>query len=90
MVAEAPARNELEACLAEDENDHEARYQLAVRLVIADDVEPALDNLLVIVRRDRTFREDGARLLMLKVFEQLGAGNPIAKRYRGKLFGLMH
>ncbi|UYM16766.1 tetratricopeptide repeat protein [Endozoicomonas euniceicola] len=90
MVAEAPQRDALEARLQEDENDHEARYQLAIRLVIADDIESALDNLLVIVRRDRAFREDGARLLMLKVFEQLGAGNAVAKRYRGKLFGLMH
>ena len=90
MVADAPQQSELEARLASDENDHEARYQLAIRLVIADDVEQALESLLVVVRRDRQFREDGARLLMLKVFEQLGAGNPIAKRYRGKLFGLMH
>ena len=90
MVAEAPQRDTLEARLQEDENDHEVRYQLAIRLVIADDIESALDNLLVIVRRDRAFREDGARLLMLKVFEQLGAGNAVAKRYRGKLFGLMH
>ena len=90
MVADAPARHELEGRMAEDDNDHEARYQLAVRQVIADDVDTALENLLIIVRRDRQFREDGARLLMIKVFEQLGAGNPVAKRYRGKLFGLMH
>ena len=90
MVAEAPQRNELEARLAENENDHEARYQLSIRLVIADEGEQALENLLTIVRRDRQFREDGARLLMLKVFEQMGAGNPVAKRYRGRLFGLMH
>lgn len=90
MVADAPARNELEARLGENENDHEARYQLSVRQVIADEIEAALENLLVIVRRDRQFREDGARLLMIKVFEQLGSGNPVAKRYRGKLFGLMH
>ena len=90
LVAEAPQSNELEARLQEDDNDHEARYQLAIRQVIADEVEQALENLLTIVRRDREFREDGARLLMLKVFEQLGAGNPVAKRYRGKLFGLMH
>ncbi|WP_257294831.1 tetratricopeptide repeat protein [Endozoicomonas sp. YOMI1] len=90
MVADAPARNALEARLADNENDHEARYQLAIRLVIADQNEEALENLLTIVRRDREFREDGARLLMLQVFDQLGQGNPIAKRYRGKLFGLMH
>lgn len=90
MVADAPVRNELESRLAEDDNDHEARYQLAIRLVIADESEDALEQLLTIVRRDREFREDGARLLMLKVFDQLGQGDLIAKRYRGKLFGLMH
>ena len=90
MVAEAPARKELESKIEQDEAAHEARYQLAIRMVIADEVELALDNLLLIVRRDRQFRDDGARLLMLKVFEQLGQGNPVTKRYRGKLFGLMH
>ena len=90
MVADAPARNELEARLAANDSDHEARYQLAIRMVIADENETALEQLLTIVRRDRTFRDDGARLLMLQVFDQLGQGNPVAKRYRGKLFGLMH
>lgn len=90
LVAEAPQRAELEQRLQVDDNDHEARYQLAIREVISDDTEQALENLLVIVRRNRAFREDGARLLMLKIFDQLGQGNATAKRYRGKLFGLMH
>lgn len=90
MVADAPARNELEARLAANDSDHEARYQLAIRMVIADENEAAMEQLLTIVRRDRAFRDDGARLLMLQVFDQLGQGNPVAKRYRGKLFGLMH
>ncbi len=90
MVADAPARNVLEARLAENNDDYEARYQLAIRMVIADETEQALEQLLSIVRRDRTFRDDGARQLMLQVFDQLGQGSPIAKRYRGKLFGLLH
>ncbi len=90
MVAEAPGRVELESRLKKDDGDYEARYQLSIRQVIADETEDALENLLSIVRRDRQFREDGARLLMLKVFEQLGTGNALVKRYRGKLFGLMH
>ncbi|WP_257274509.1 MULTISPECIES: tetratricopeptide repeat protein [unclassified Endozoicomonas] len=90
MMVEAPQRVELEACLHDNENDHEARYQLAISQVVADENEQALENLLLIVRRDRAFRDDGARLLMLKVFDQLGAGSSLAKRYRGKLFGLMH
>ena len=90
MVADAPARNVLEARLAENDDDYEARYQLAIRMVIADETEQALEQLLSIVHRDRTFRDDGARQLMLQVFDQLGQGSPIAKRYRGKLFGLLH
>ena len=90
MVADAPARDVLEARLAENDDDYEARYQLAIRMVIADETEQALEQLLSIVRRDRTFRDDGARQLMLQVFDQLGQGSPIAKRYRGKLFGLLH
>lgn len=90
MMVEAPQRVELEARLHDNENDHEARYQLAISQVVADENEQALENLLLIVRRDRAFRDDGARLLMLKVFDQLGAGSSMAKRYRGKLFGLMH
>ncbi len=90
MVVDAPPRTELEARLAESEHDHEARYQLAIRLVIAEENEAALEQLLTIVRHDRQFRDDGARLLMLKVFDQLGQGNPVATQYRIKLFGLLH
>lgn len=90
MVADAPAMEVLKASLEADQTNHEARYQLAVRQVIADQCEQALANLLLIVQQNRGFREDGARLLMLKVFDQLGAGHPLAKRYRSRLFGLLH
>ena len=89
-VADAPARAELESRLSTNDSDHEARYQLAIRCVIADESEHALEHLLTIVRHDRAFRDDGARLLMLKVFEQLGSGHALAKQYRIKLFGLLH
>lgn len=90
LVGDAPAREELEDRLSANSNDHEARYQLAIRHVIDDDNAQALEHLLFIVRRDRAFRDDGARLLMVKVFEQLGAGHALVKKYRGKLFSLLH
>ena len=90
MAVDAPSRDVLEVTLANDEKDYESRYQLAIRLVIADEVEQALEHLLFLVRKDRSFREDGARMLMLKVFEQLGSAEPLTKRYRSELFGLMH
>ncbi len=90
LLANAPAREELEDRLSTNSSDHEARYQLAIRLVIANDNAQALEHLLFIVHNDRVFRNDGARLLMLKVFEQLGPGHALAKKYRDKLFSLLH
>ncbi|PJE80036.1 Thioredoxin [invertebrate metagenome] len=90
MAAEAPDYSELESRLLDNPDDYEARYQMAVRQVIVDDEASALNNLLAIVRKDRNFREDGARLLMLKIFDQLGSGHRLVKHYRGRLFGLMH
>ena len=90
QVGAAEPRDTLEAKLAENEHDHESRYQLAIQQVLADETEAALESLLYIVRTDREFREDGARKLMLQVFEQLEKGNPLIKRYRNRLFSLMH
>lgn len=83
-------RQTVEAKLATDESDLEARYQLAIHQVLEDEDEAAFESLLVIVRKDRTFRDDGARLLMLKVFEQKGTADPVVRRYRNRLFSLMH
>ena len=83
-------RQTVEAKLAADESDLEARYQLAIHQVLEDEDEAAFESLLMIVRKDRTFRDDGARLLMLKIFEQKGAADPVVRRYRNRLFSLMH
>ncbi|MTI15166.1 tetratricopeptide repeat protein [Sansalvadorimonas verongulae] len=80
----------VEQKLAADESDLEARYQLAVHQVLDDNEEAAFESLLLIVRKDRSFRDDGARLLMLKIFEQKGAADPVVRRYRNRLFSLMH
>ena len=62
---------------------------MAIHHVLADDDEAACELLLTLVSRDRSFREDGARLLMLKIFEQKGAAD-LMVRYRNRLFSLMH
>ncbi|WP_281646547.1 tetratricopeptide repeat protein [Parendozoicomonas sp. Alg238-R29] len=90
MAQGIDARLVVEEKLASDDTDLEARYQLAVHQVLADEDEAAYENLLLIVRKDRGFREDGARLLMLKMFEQKGATDPVVRRYRNRLFSLMH
>src|SRR5260221_2000806 len=52
-----------------DRNDLEARLELAELLISRKDYGPAMNQLLEIVKRDRAFRDDAARLKMLAVFE---------------------
>ncbi len=70
-------------------DDSEARYQLAAHQVVAGDIEPALDNLLLIMQRDRAFGDDAARRALLKMFDMLG-DDPMVTRYRARMFNLLH
>jgi len=77
--------SELEARLAEDPNDHQARFDLAMALYGARKTEEGLLQLLEIVKKDRTWNEDAARQQMLKIFEAVGLNDPIVIKIRKKL-----
>jgi putative thioredoxin len=62
----------LERKIAADPADHQSRFELAVGLAAAGLRKEALDHLLEIVRRDRTWNEDGARKELVKLFEAWG------------------
>jgi putative thioredoxin len=89
-VAQGLERATLEAVLAADPSDNETRYRLATVQVLARDYARAMANLLEIVRRDRKFRDDGARKAMLTVFDLLGSNNDLVNRYRKQLINLLH
>jgi putative thioredoxin len=83
--ARLPSQQELEARIAANDGDLQARLQLAQRLIAERQFEPALEQLLAIVERDRRFGDDIARKTMLSVFE-LAAGQPeLVARYRRRL-----
>jgi putative thioredoxin len=85
-VAEgAPALPELELQLAADENDLDARFALAARNVVAGDYEPAMENLLAIIRRDRRYRDDCGRRALVDVFALLNNEGALVRKYRGLL-----
>ncbi|MCC7017131.1 MAG: tetratricopeptide repeat protein, partial [Rhodospirillales bacterium] len=58
--------------LAANPADHQARYDLALALLAADDAGGAIDALLEIVRRDRKWNDEAARVQLLKIFDALG------------------
>ena len=63
---------DLQARLATDENDHQARFDLAVALYGGGDLDAAIEQLLELVRRDRIWNEEAARLQLVKIFDALG------------------
>ncbi|MCA0424019.1 MAG: thioredoxin, partial [Proteobacteria bacterium] len=62
----------LEQRIAADGNDHQARFDLAVALNAKGLRTEAADQLLEIIRRDRTWNEEAARKQLLQFFEAWG------------------
>lgn len=77
------------AKLAADANDHQARFDLALALDARGDREAAMDALLDIVKRDRTWNEDGARKHLVTLFEALGPADPLTLAGRRKLSSIL-
>ncbi|MCJ8519916.1 putative thioredoxin [Pseudorhizobium tarimense] len=74
----------LEHQLSLDPDDHAARMKLAKIRNAEGKREEAAEHLLMIMRKDREFEEDGARRQLLEFFEAWGAKDPatIAARRR--------
>ena len=52
-------------------------------------IEGALENLLLVMQKDRSFADDGARKALLRLFDMLG-DDPAVTRYRARMFNLLH
>ena len=63
---------ELEKKVAENPLDHQSRFDLALALNVANRRMEALDHLIAIVRKDRTWNEDGARKQLVQLFDAWG------------------
>ncbi len=79
----------LQARLAADPADHQARYDLATALNANNEREQAAEALLEIIRRARTWNEGAARLQLLKFFEAWGFDDPATQSARRRLSALL-
>jgi putative thioredoxin len=88
----AKAAGELEPLkqrLAQDANDHQARFDLAMAAYAAGDREQAIDELLEIVRRSREWNEQAARKQLLKLFEAMGPTDELTVSARRRLSSIL-
>ena len=79
----------LEARVAADADDHEARFELAAAKMAAGDRDGAADALLDIISRDREWNEGAARKRLLQLIEAQGIEDPWARAQRRRLSALL-
>jgi putative thioredoxin len=88
-AAAAGASAEFLQRLAANPDDHEARFELAMALYGAGDKKAAVDHLLEIVSRNRSWNEEAARKQLVKFFEAFGFKDPLAVEGRKRLSTLL-
>jgi putative thioredoxin len=78
-----------QARLAADPSDHQARYDLATALNATGKRAEAAEALLEILRRDRAWNDQAARLQLLKFFDAWGFDDPATLSARRRLSALL-
>ncbi len=70
-------------------DDHQARFDLALALNAEGKRVEAAEQLVTLMKRDRTWNEDGARKKLLEFFEAWGAKDPATLKGRRLLSSLL-
>ena len=91
LADSAPAGDtaELEARIAADPDDHQARYELAGALAAQGKRDEAADQLLDSISRDRDWNEGAARQRLLQLLEAVGLEDPWAGAQRRRLSAIL-
>jgi len=81
--------NELEAKVAANPLDHQARFDLATALNAKGQRAEAAEHLLAIVKKDRKWNDDAARKQLVQLFEAWGFADPAAVEGRKRLSSIL-
>jgi putative thioredoxin len=79
----------LEMKLKDDPLDHASRVELAVLLNGVNRREDAIEHLIHVIRKDRTWNEDGARKQLVQFFEAWGPKDEMTLLGRRKLSSVL-
>jgi putative thioredoxin len=81
--------SELEARIAADPDDLDARFELAGARMAAGDRDGAADALLDLIARDREWNDGAARARLLQLIEAQGLEDPWARAQRRRLSAVL-
>lgn len=84
-VIDAPDFESLLKTIEEAPKNYLAREQLSAHYILRGDFVSAMEQLLEIVHRDRTYNDDAGRTGLLKIFKILGNEHELVTQYRRKL-----
>lgn len=80
---------ELRAVVDGNPDDHQARFDLALALVAADDQEAAVNELLELFRRDREWNDGAAKAQLFTIFDALTPQDPVVLNGRRRLSSMI-
>ena len=81
--------NDLREALKNDLNNHQIRFDLALALFTAGETNDAIQELLIIFRKDQEWNDDAARQQLFKFFDILGGDDPITLSGRRQLASML-
>ena len=90
QAAALPDVADLKSRLAQNPQDDEAAYQLAIQQLSRQQYDAALEGLLTLFIRNRSYSEGQPHKTLLQVFDLLGNDHPLVTTYRRKLFAALY
>lgn len=92
-VAETPVDNEeisrLRSAIESDPGDHQSRLDLSIALNAAGQREEALDQVLAIIEKERSWNDEAARKQLLTFFEAWGPADALTVSGRRRLSSIL-
>ena len=89
MTEDAGEVGDLKSKLAANPDDHQTRFDLAMAELANDDPASAIDTLLDLFGRDREWNDMAAKTQLFKIFDAIGAQDPVTQVGRRKLSSMI-